>query len=286
VSAWLLLASALPAMLVSSLWLLESKPELEMKGKTLKAFVYADPEAEEFLEVLPAQLWRRVLVSRGRVPFLTELAELRLASGVGELPAVVHAADTSVFFGLQGNCSLQVWEASAARQELPLRQGAAVVVFPGTKHALLQTQGSESCLILSVLQESGGFDRHDAASGFVAADAESLPVLKTAHESDLLSKKVYLAAGRVPGLFQVSLARLAPGAQCEEHAHRSAAEVYVNYDGKGCHLKMQNEQGQSRVYDLTRGKVAVINPQTLHSAWNDDGEPCQNINLMIGSPKE
>merc|ERR1712232_162338 len=119
-----------------------------------------------------------------------------------------------------------------------------------------------------------------------AKTLEELRSVKTAHETDLLSKKVYLEPKTVPGLFQVSLSRFAASAECERHAHRSAAEVYVNYDGTGCHLEMEDWQHSNKaaVYNLSAGKVAVVNPTTSHRAWNAAKTPCHNFNMMIGAP--
>eukprot|EP00933_Yihiella_yeosuensis_P031314 TRINITY_DN24869_c0_g1_i1.p1 TRINITY_DN24869_c0_g1~~TRINITY_DN24869_c0_g1_i1.p1 ORF type:complete len:185 (+),score=33.19 TRINITY_DN24869_c0_g1_i1:244-798(+) len=176
-------------------------------------------------------------------------------------------------------------------ESVHLHRGSAVVIYPGTWHTLRNYNSSaSSCRLLFTLQESGPFPKGNAEkhlkSRFVSTDASTLPPVKTAHESSLLSKKVFLSNGHVPGLFQVSLARFALNAECEEHRHRSAAEVYVNYDGDGCYLKVEDEDGQPHEYNLSGRKVAVINAGVLHSAWNHGTGPCQNINLMIGPPWE
>jgi len=243
-------------------------------------FVYADGEDNAFVEVLPGKLWKRQLVGKGRVPYMNELSEYRLSSA-GDVGVEVPEQDPAVYFGLEGRCTLSVGDA-----ELIMVRGAAATVFPGAKHHL----SSGSCLVLHVGHDSKGnfsFGAPWPSQSYVFGDALTLPAVKTAHVSDLLSKKVYLAHGVVPGLFQVSLARFAPGAECEEHFHETAAEVYVNFDGHGCHLQVQDKKGTPQIYNLSGGKVAIINPGTLHSAWNDaSAEACQNINMMMGPPNE
>eukprot|EP00747_Dinoflagellata_sp_TGD_P162675 gnl/TRDRNA2_/TRDRNA2_180534_c0_seq1.p1 gnl/TRDRNA2_/TRDRNA2_180534_c0~~gnl/TRDRNA2_/TRDRNA2_180534_c0_seq1.p1 ORF type:complete len:333 (+),score=50.48 gnl/TRDRNA2_/TRDRNA2_180534_c0_seq1:64-1062(+) len=279
--------------------------------------VFADPAkvqfeeqfADEVLlstgkkEMLPGRSWKQVLVGAGRVPHLRELLEIRLVKG-GKEWGQVHKNLTTVYFGIQGECT--VWQENSTLVSHPefthsglthevrsVKRGAAAVVFPGVPHSLVHPgTGAPPCRVLAVKTNSGpagtaAYVRTGEGAFVAAGYDQDLPPVKTAHESALLSKKVYLAHGRVPGLFQVSLSSFSPLAECEEHQHATAAEIYVNFDGVGCHVKAKNANGSESVFDLTGGKVAILNPRTVHSAWNSDKDgACQNFNMMIGPTNE
>jgi len=242
-------------------------------------FVFVDPATALAFGIAPG-VKKKDLITEGRVPYLTELVELELELG-GEEASHTYSRDSAVYFGLQGDCELHL----PGGESYSLEKGSAVTVFPDVLHNAAHSGGPERCKVLRVVTQSGRFT---SASPVQAGSLESLPSVRTAHESNLLSKKVYLGPKSVPGLFQVSLSRFAPGAECEQHRHRSAAEVYVNFDGSGCHLEMHDWQNPSKasVYNISGGKVAVVNPTTLHRAWNSAKGPCQSVNMMIGAPWE
>jgi len=252
----------------------------------------ADPPSEPFVVVDPAVtlafatapgVQKKKLIGHDRVPYLMELAELELELG-GEEKTHVYSKEAATYIGLQGDCELHF--PGGDTEAHSLGRGSAVIIFPGVRHNAAHAGGRKRCKMLRAITHSGRF----AFSGpaVQAKTLESIAPVKTAHESNLLSKQVYLGAKTVPGLFQVSLSRFAAGATCEEHKHRSVAEVYVNYDGVGCHIEVSDWQspGQVSTYNISGGKVVVVNPQTLHRAWNSAKTPCHNINIIVGAPWE
>lgn len=260
--------------------LVEELPPVE--GPPKEPFVFVDPAATVVFAAAPG-VNKKKLIGPGRVPYLVELSELELELG-GEEKTGFYSKESAVYYGLQGDCELHFL--GSDRESLSLHRGSAAFVFPGVRHNAAHAGGRERCKILRIVTSSGRFAF--SGPGVQVRTLESLSPVRTAHESDLLSKQVYLAPNTVPGLFQVSLSRFAAGATCEEHRHRSAAEVYVNYDGAGCHIEMWDRQmpDQSSTYNISSGKVLVVNPTTLHKAWNSAKTPCHNINLMIGAPWE
>lgn len=256
----------------------------------LHTHVYVDPD-----KVTPVAVGdlvhRKFLVKDGEVAHMGEMTLDQLAVGARAL-FNRSSEDTHVYFGLGGHCSM-----NSAGERVEVKRGTSVLVRPGTQYEFVGGL-EEPCLVLSTTLHSGPWmDKADSAAGGAAGAAPSLWMAedgllqsqKTAHESALLSKRVHVRKGLVPGLMQVSIAKFQAGAVCELHQHSTATEVYVNYAGKGCHLRLLTQIGEERTaesFDLTNGKVDAINPGTLHDAWNDAGDPCENINFMLADPHE
>ena len=117
-------------------------------------------------------------------------------------------------------------------------------------------------------------------------NTSALEAEPTAHESDLLRKRVHLRPGRVPGLLQLSVATFLPGAECEEHVHDTGTEVYLHFGGRGCHLRATEADGTRSEYDLYPHRFDALHPGTPHMAWNDANSSCENLNLMLADPDE
>jgi len=187
-----------------------------------------------------------------------------------------------LYFGLSGRCAV----AAGGEEREEIRRGVTLLVRPGAPHELV---ADEACELVAASLPSGSWLDGATSPVLLAADDEKLTSQTTAHKSALLSKRVHFKRGLVPGLMQASIARFEPGAICELHSHASATEVYVNYAGAGCQLKLSPIAGTDQVeevLDLTGGVVDVINPRTPHEAWNAGEGPCENMNLMLADPLE
>jgi quercetin dioxygenase-like cupin family protein len=243
-------------------------------------FVFVDPRDVLAFTLKPG-VWKKQLVGAGRVPYLEELVELELALGAEEA-SHTYQVDVAVYFGLADGCELHV----VGGEAYSLNRGHFVTVFPGVFHSAAHAGGRQRCKVLRAVHRSGAFAPFPKKE-VEAKRLEDLSSVKTAHESPKLSKRVFIAHGEIPGLFQVSMSRFASGAECETHSHQSAAEVYVNFDGQGCHLEMKGVEAPGQLsIDLSGGKVAVVNPLTSHRAWNSAKTPCHNLNMLLGPPSE
>lgn len=270
----------------------------ESKIENVQGIVWADPEVAAFQSSNDSG-FEKVLVESGQVPHLERLSFWLLPPGAGA-HVRGEAETTIVYFSLNGSCTVSIPE--TGEQEV-IERGGSVLVPPGVHHQIRSgdalAEPASTTLAIRLPSGSwtgavqgqaplaiGGASAVAAPPTLRVAKTERIPAEKTAHESDLLSKRVHVRKGLVPGLLQLSVARFSPGAICEEHEHPTAAEVYVNYSGSGCHVAVRDPILGRVEHDLTGGKVAVIEPGTPHWAWNDAGGDCQNINLMINDPQE
>ena len=241
---------------------------------TLTPYLFSNTSSHDESSLLPG---RTVFAAKGQVPFLNELSLVKLE---GVAPTDIEPAGTVVRLGVAGHCKVQV----GSVQTLDFGRGESVTVLPGLQHTVLGNPGG--CTFLEFRVASGNFS-FPAGHGALKSDVQQLQSVPTAHNTDLLSKRVLISKGTVPGLFQLSIARFSPGAVCEEHSHATASEVYVNWDGPGCHVKAMDSRGSWNTYDLTSGKAAVLNPGTPHAAWNENKfASCYNVNMMVGNPDE
>lgn len=288
--------------------------ELQVQNIQVRArqgLVWSDPELEKYDSASDGG-FQKVLVQSGSTPYLERLSFRQLPPGPGA--QVQGEADTTVlYFALNGSCLVGV---PATGEREVIKRGGSVLVPPGVNHQVRSAEEpskttinaapdlASRCTVLAVNLPSGswtataqGTSNSGATTAAVVAglnspfalrvaDTGHLQSEKTAHESDLLSKRVHVRKGVVPGLLQLSVARFAPGALCDEHQHPTAAEVYVNYSGSGCHVAAMDPVLGHVEHDLTGGKVAIIKPGTLHTAWNDADGDCQNINIMINDARE
>ena len=103
-------------------------------------------------------------------------------------------------------------------------------------------------------------------------------------KKDLLSKRVHLSRGRIPGLQRVSVVKFQPGAEYEE-MHSSASQVYLHLKGKGCKLRTTEKDGAESEHDLYPSHFDVLHPGTASKAWNDAADgPCENLMLVLTDP--
>ncbi|CAK0800509.1 unnamed protein product [Prorocentrum cordatum] len=257
---------------------------LSVGGGQAESHVYVEPQAVAFSDADDTGAWqRKVLVADGRGVHMGELAIEQLAQGA-KADRALSAADTQLYFGLGGQCTVAANGETAA-----LARGVSVLVRPGTRHSLVGSDHGPPCQVLSVGLHSGSWLDGARGPALRRADDGQLPSEKTAHESALLSKRVHARRGLVPGLMQLSVARFQPRAECELHRHATGTEVYVNYGGKGCHLTVLDDSTGARrndTHDISGGIVDVINPGSWHEAWNDAQEHCENINMLLADPRE
>lgn len=103
----------------------------------------------------------------------------------------------------------------------------------------------------------------------------SIKLTPTAHPGIL--KKLLLTNGSVPGVTNLSQAEIAPGQSIEEHVHPTMTEVFYVLQGE-----IQFHRGAEQIVAKT-GDVVVIPPETPHSLFNGNPEPCQLLYFGIAS---
>ena len=205
-------------------------------------------------------------------------------------------ADTTFYFGLGGNCTVEAETVCGKPSVAPLTDGISVLVRNGAPHMV-----SGQCEFAAATIASGPWrTKHVSApdpqmvpspcgaGGLSLLRMTNTSALKpeaTAHKSDLLSKRVHLSSGRIPGLHRVSIVKFMPGAKYEE-VHSSGSQVYLHLKGKGCKLRATEKDGSKSEHDLFPSQFDVLHPGTASKAWNDADGPCENLNLMLSDPSE
>jgi hypothetical protein len=180
-----------------------------------------------------------------------------------------------------------------------IHHGRTITIFPHVRHRALLKEGGGPCKVVYLHLDSGDYTGDDLQEWLVTEYDNLIDEPIRQASPDRLSKRVFLREGVVPGLFQFSIARYAPGAVCTEHSHPTASEIYINYFGPGCHLQWEEDlQGKKDLLgnpfgerkhnmDLSGGKVAVLGPGTRHSAWNSQlDQACWVVNALVGNPKD
>jgi hypothetical protein len=214
-----------------------------------------------------------------------------------DLPAKPSAADTSFYFGLSGNCTVEAETSCGIPSVATLHDGFSVLVRNGAPHTV-----SGQCVFAAATFTSGPWLAHHVSApdpnmvpspcgaGGISllrmTKTASLKPLPTAQDSDLLSKRLHLANGRIPGLLQVSVAKFMPGAKSENNTYSTVSEVYLHLRGDGCKLRATERDGSQSEHALFPSHFDVLHPGTSHVAWNDGTGPCENLNLMLADPAE
>ena len=206
-----------------------------------------------------------------------------------------YPADTTFYFGLTGNCTV-VAETSCGKPSVaPLTDGISVLVRNGAPHKVTGLCDFASASITSgpwrtvhVRSPDAGMVPSPCGAGGISllrmTNTSSLKAESTAHgKKDLLSKRVHLSHGRIPGLHRVSVVKFMPGAEYEE-MHSSASQVYLHLKGKGCKLRTTEKDGVKSEHDLYPSHFDVLHPGTASKAWNDADGPCENLNLVLTDP--
>lgn len=281
-SPGLLLAACVVVPHIAAVNLLKQDLTQPTDDTFLREYVYVDTENAYHAHAKG----HHVLIGPDQVPFLTELSHVLLErDGVRKEHQTVYPNSTAIYLGVNGSCQVElIPKAEVAAMNISIKRGRSVTIFPGVKHRAFLPGKRDFCKLVYIHVKSGDYS-WSQLQDWITADYDALVDEPTAHDDDKLSKRVFLRAGVVPGIFQLSIARFAPGAVCPEHSHKSASEVYINYYGPGCHMSADGPQGRERNFDLTGGRVAVLNPGTNHSAWNNHkNQPCWNVNMMIGDP--
>ena len=272
------------------------KPQKQQQAAPVPA--PSPPRAHDFVNTdrfLSGNDTQQVLADT--VPHLRSFALLRVNRTAAHtmMAHVPGPNDTTLLFGLSGSCSVVADAPCPNVTSAKLRRGVAVLVRNGHKHWV-----HGNCVAATATVASGPWNENELDLAMVPnrCDISAPPVLRvtdtdaikpepTAHKSDLLSKRVHLRAGRVPGLLQLSVSKFQPGAVCEGHAHETGTEVYLHYRGRGCHLRATEADGAESEFDLYPHHFDALHPGTKHMAYNlNETSSCENLNMMLADPGE
>jgi len=206
-----------------------------------------------------------------------------------------YPADTTFYFGLTGNCTVEAETSCGKPSVARLTDGISVFVRNGAHHKVTGTCDFASASITSGPWRTLHVRSPDPAMVPSPCGTAGLSLLRmtntsalkpesTAHgKKDLLTKRVHLSHGRIPGLHRVSVVKFQPGAEYEE-MHNSASQVYLHLKGKGCKLRTTEKDGAKSEHDLYPSHFDVLHPGTASKAWNDADGPCENLNLVLTDP--
>ena len=276
----------------------QQQPQQQQQAAPAPITAPSPPRAHDFVNTdrfLSGNDTQQVLADT--VPHLRSFALLRVNKTAAHtmMAHVPGPNDTTLLFGLSGSCSVVADAPCANVTSAKLRRGVAVLVRNGHKHWV-----HGNCVAATATVASGPWDETELDLAMVPnrCDISAPPVLRvtdtdaikpepTAHKSDLLSKRVHLRAGRVPGLQQLSVSKFQPGAVCEGHAHETGTEVYLHYRGRGCHLRATEADGAESEFDLYPHHFDALHPGTKHMAYNlNETSSCENLNMMLADPGE
>ena len=206
-------------------------------------------------------------------------------------------ADTTFYFGLTGNCTVEAETSCGKPSVARLTDGISVFVRNGSPHKVTGTCDFASASITSgpwrTLHRGRVEDPAMVPSPCGTAGLSLLRMTNTSElkpestvhgKKDLLSKRVHLSRGRIPGVQRVSVVKFQPGAEYEE-MHSSASQVYLHLKGKGCKLRTTEKDGAKSEHDLYPSHFDVLHPGTASKAWNDAADgPCENLMLVLTDP--
>lgn len=209
-----------------------------------------------------------------------------------------YPADTTFYFGLSGNCTVEADTSCGKPSVAPLLDGISVLVRNGANHRVSGHCDFAAATIASgpwrtthVRAPDAGMVASPCGTGGISllrmTNTSLLKPESTAHGKGInqLSKRVHLSSGRIPGLKRVSVVKFMPGAEYEEQ-HNTASQVYLHLKGKGCKLSATETDGAKTEHSLFPSHFDVLHPGTASKAWNDADEPCENLNLVLANPAD
>lgn len=158
---------------------------------------------------------------------------------------------------------------------------------PSPADAAAATLRKHPAALQSLVAEhyQGFLQRLPPTSLFVSNSA--LKSEPTSHQAPgqpvLVSKRVHLRKGQIPGVLQSARIEVQPGAKIERHSHTSATEIFHGLDGE-CTIVVGKPGGEAQRHAVAAGGTVAVGPNTEHELENPTRFVCHMHIVLVAPP--